>query len=648
MTIYECLGMGNKLLNFNISKNDILANIPILKNEIDITRSLSFVDAISLKLSINRAKHYLQVIEVKLNHPVCIDEISYIIQKAIRYRVLFIFTYEERYIILWRNFQLTNSTDHVYSEHICYCTDWIYGECLNSSVLLEHNITEILDYDDEDMVLDKNAQYSYPIKELSVSADNGDTIYFKDIFACIDSLNRSIIDCSYICYRAYSDWFSAHTIGTVKDSMSTFMEIMMNESFTFIGDHLFLEKSRTRNIVYDKGYWVPNIDRTGRHSSIYFEGVKLFSSFQDEADAYRAYQIGKTNGFEFINRKIFKQSWNTRSSFEQSELDNFLSNRYDDYLPGKTLGNIKLISATRNKDLVHCDFEVNVQKWFFTHTDISLSLYSIKNNNDKCFFTFNIANNTKKDTRMEFNISAQNKVHRSSVKVERGNNIWHIVSIPFDEKTKEVFLSINNAGTICPEITIVFDNDSIMNSKAVNCTILSDTKILIEGNNIPFDYDGPLDESEYEASTDLYGLSNDFFAPSKEYDEESGKDGTAIYDNDDVYVEFCFIQREGDECYLCFWSRNSTNNPIHIWAQDLYVDGKLHSNYVRICELQPFESKHTRIKLNGISIESFEHIESYVEIDDIQDLYIDEGNIFTVDFDFEEFTHSTRVIRFQD
>ena len=135
MTIYECLGIGEYLIDETIPTDLIIENIDRADLRYDAGVFFQDITRVSIRASLNRGNHFMQVVEVELNNVDHISEISVLIQKAIRYQVLFVFVYEDRYLILRRSFNLTTSTEHVYTDHASFSTDWIYGECLEDDLV---------------------------------------------------------------------------------------------------------------------------------------------------------------------------------------------------------------------------------------------------------------------------------------------------------------------------------------------------------------------------------------------------------------------------------------------------------------------------------------------------------------------------------
>ena len=91
MTIYECLGISEYLMDETIPVDTIIENIDNSDMRYDANVFFNDISRVSIRASFMRANRYLQVIEITLNSADHINEISFLIQKAIRYQILFVF-----------------------------------------------------------------------------------------------------------------------------------------------------------------------------------------------------------------------------------------------------------------------------------------------------------------------------------------------------------------------------------------------------------------------------------------------------------------------------------------------------------------------------------------------------------------------------
>lgn len=134
MTLYECLGIDPFLMNETIPADMIIDNIDQAGLRNDARRFFNDITRVSLRASFNRDNHYLQVIEVELNNVMHINEISVLIQKAIRYQVLFVFVYDERYLLMRRSFSWIFDNFKVVSIFYYPAEMKLYGSADISSV----------------------------------------------------------------------------------------------------------------------------------------------------------------------------------------------------------------------------------------------------------------------------------------------------------------------------------------------------------------------------------------------------------------------------------------------------------------------------------------------------------------------------------
>lgn len=116
-----------------------------------------------------------------------------------------------------------------------------------------------------------------------------------------------------------------------------------------------------------------------------------------------------------------------------------------------------------------------------------------------------------------------------------------------------------------------------------------------------------------------------------------------VYDNDEVYVEFCNFEVEDDEAYFSFWVRNKSDQTINIYAQEIYVDGVKVSDYMHIGEFEPGKCTHGRFSLEQVTPDTYYTIKAFIEIDDEDNDFIDSGDVFSIDVDFDDGTLSAEM-----
>jgi len=295
MTIYEYLGINDTLLDISIPQETIINNISDTHLQSEANYIFNVIDDIKLRVSINRNEHYLQVIEINLNSPLNIERISYLVQKAIKYRILFVFVYDKRFLLLWRDFYLNENTDNVYTYHKMRCSEWIYEEYLCADILYYYQ-SDTIDLSDD----------QYYTKASSVGKtynDNGDSVYFLDLLNNVVRLNNCIIECEVISARNFLDWLETHSIGKKIDHEALYEAICSEEAYMYINDHLFLDKCSVQNSLlfleypgfFSGAQYRHSLDYTGKNPTEYFVTVLAPATYDDECMLSRRFSEVGTN-----------------------------------------------------------------------------------------------------------------------------------------------------------------------------------------------------------------------------------------------------------------------------------------------------------------------------------------------------------------
>lgn len=280
MTIYESLGLDKILLDESqeIPKEMIIDSLEnrVLKDKAE--KVFQNIDKINLVCSVERKEHYLQVVEISLNKAEEIETISRIIQSAIKYRVLFIYKFRSRYLILWRSFKVTESTEHVYTDHTTSCTNWIYGEYLTTDILCNWNFWDIEE---------TSVKLTYK-KIVEKKNDNGDASFFSDIFRNVLQLNDAVTTCELISCRALIDWLNTHAIGEKVDKKELYCKIAENSLYTFVDEHLFFEKNSVANCIIEQTRTMYDVvlDYTGKNPMEYYAKLPYTATFQNEDNVF--------------------------------------------------------------------------------------------------------------------------------------------------------------------------------------------------------------------------------------------------------------------------------------------------------------------------------------------------------------------------
>lgn len=292
MTIYECLGIEAFLLNENIPIDLIIENLDNQELKKDARVFFDDILRVSIRASFNRNNHFLQVLEVNLKNADHINEISILIQKAIKYQVFFVFEYDERYLLLRRSFNMTMSTEYVYTEHASFCTDWIYIENLGDDFLALTDTNKI------ENCYDENFELSF--EQTKTKTDNGDYQFFDDIIENANKLNIAISESEVVCLRFLIDWLAFHSAGYRLNIYDILDKIRELEGYQMIDDNLFLDKLCIRYVISELEHskFRVTLDHTGRNPMFYFTDIEQVSSYV-EADAFMLYLLygKKTDSF---------------------------------------------------------------------------------------------------------------------------------------------------------------------------------------------------------------------------------------------------------------------------------------------------------------------------------------------------------------
>ena len=105
----------------------------------------------------------------------------------------------------------------------------------------------------------------------------------------------------------------------------------------------------------------------------------------------------------------------------------------------------------------------------------------------------------------------------------------------------------------------------------------------------------------------------------------------------------CNFEVEDDEAYFSFWVRNESDQTINIYAQEIYVDGVKVSDYMHIGEFEPGKCTHGRFSLEQVTPDTYYTIKAFIEIDDEDNDFIDSGDVFSIDVDFDDGTLSAEM-----
>lgn len=292
MTIYESLGIEKDLLDIEIPKDTILDNLQRVTLPNSAEYYFSVIDRVVLRASINRSGYDLQIIEVKLNDAKYISEISFIIQTAIKYQIIFIFSFDNRYLFARRSFKLTEMTEHVYSEHLSASSDWIYEESLIDDILMFNTIEEIQEDNEENLLWQEDSEY--PIYKL-----------FSDITNNIVKLNSCVLDSNVVCLRQFCDWYSGHSVQSHFGIREIINKIIKRDGVELLNDTIFFEKNILSHEIcsLEDAKFLRDVDHLGRYPYKYFDNIQLL--FYEEIEEYVLDNIYKIDSYQAYNSKQF-------------------------------------------------------------------------------------------------------------------------------------------------------------------------------------------------------------------------------------------------------------------------------------------------------------------------------------------------------
>ena len=269
MTIYECLGIEDVLINETIPISLIIENIDNLKLRRKANIYFDSVENVSLRASIsNRSNDYIQVVEVDLRNADYINDISTMIQKAIRYQVLFVFNYGGKYLILRRSFKINKKTDCVSTNTVSFCTDWIYKEHLVDELLEflyfdQKSEWDCEDFDDEFYYDDA---YDDDFYDEEKHNDNRGTLSFDEVIERAELIKSSIAEGEVVCLRFLVDWLDLHAIGREVNIYDVLDWVGELEAYRMIGDYLFVEKNAVISAIVElkNTPYEVSLDHTGK------------------------------------------------------------------------------------------------------------------------------------------------------------------------------------------------------------------------------------------------------------------------------------------------------------------------------------------------------------------------------------------------
>ena len=330
MTIFEALGIEEHLIDITIPKETILDNLQSGFLARDAKRYFEKIDSVILRASLQRDNFELQVLEISLNEPKYIQEISTLIQTAIKYRILFVFSYDDRYLLVRRNFRLTASTDHVYSEHFTYTTEWIYKENLIPDILSCYQFEETTNETDDYFAFSSAYWKSDDSKTQFYEA-------FSDILINIGKLNQCMIESNVLSLRQFCDWYVGHSTKERLELMTLIQAIIQNNGMQYHDGTMFFEKSIVSYSIanLENSKYLRSVDHFGRHPFTYFDGLDVLNEYEIE---------------DFIHQCLYSENHIEITAKSANNFEGFVDDTISKYF--SLVGHHPILSAQKERYLL--------------------------------------------------------------------------------------------------------------------------------------------------------------------------------------------------------------------------------------------------------------------------------------------------------
>ena len=137
--------------------------------------------------------------------------------------------------------------------------------------------------------------------------------------------------------------------------------------------------------------------------------------------------------------------------------------------------------------------------------------------------------------------------------------------------------------------------------------------------------------------------------PDEDEDDEDELDefediSFALYDKNNLHIEFCNFEVDDDDVYMCFWANNKSNRTHKLWIMNVNVDGERVVNVACLITLPAGDTGYGRVKLPNISPDTYYTVDAYIEVDDENNKALDRTQRFSVEVDFDDFTQSAELI----
>lgn len=138
-------------------------------------------------------------------------------------------------------------------------------------------------------------------------------------------------------------------------------------------------------------------------------------------------------------------------------------------------------------------------------------------------------------------------------------------------------------------------------------------------------------------------------APEEDEDDEDELEDFediefALYDKNNLHIEFCNFEVDGEDVYMVFWANNKSNRTYKLWLMDLNVDGDQVSNITSLLTILAGNTGYGKIKLSNVSPDTCYTIDAYIEVDDENNNELDRTKRFSVEVDFDDFTQDIGLL----
>ena len=139
-------------------------------------------------------------------------------------------------------------------------------------------------------------------------------------------------------------------------------------------------------------------------------------------------------------------------------------------------------------------------------------------------------------------------------------------------------------------------------------------------------------------------------APTEDEDEldEFEDIEFAVYDKNNLHIEFCNFEIDDDDVYMCFWANNKSNRTYKLWIMDVNVDGEQVINLKSLVTVAAGKASYGKLKLPDISPDTYYTIDAYIEVDDEDNRELDRTQRFSVEVDFDDFTQNAELLDEED